>query len=72
MSDHAGKIEVSASAAICHAAADCMAFVMQPETWPVFEAWLRKHQPALDPDYTSANMLEDLITIYNALVVNYL
>lgn len=66
------KIEVSAADAIVHAGADCMLFVLQPETFPVFAAWLRENQPLLHADYTDENMREDLTTIYDTLVTRYL
>lgn len=59
-------IEVPAAEAILDAASDAFPFLLEPETFPVFYAWMVK-RGRVKPDYTPEKMRSDLITISAAL-----
>ena len=59
-------ISVPALGAILSAASDAFPFLLEPETFPVFYAWMQ-HRGQVAATYTAEQMHQDLTVIYSAL-----
>jgi hypothetical protein len=59
-------IETDALGAVLNCAADALPFILEPETFPVFYAWMCR-RGRVKPDYTAEKMRSDVITINAAL-----
>jgi hypothetical protein len=62
-------IEVSEKAAVYNVAEDLIPFVLEPETFPVFWAWM-KSRGRIKPTYSYEDMREDLGTVLVAIQGN--